>query len=107
MTARCQSNRPTLKPAFSSLDRVFLVPTADSWAVRSGSLVSAARGGLAGFQTSARNQVSALRYVVDCDFLDLTLCSPWIVLDYHCFQMFDSGDCPDRVPHCVDSSDRR
>ena len=80
MTARCQSNRPTLKPAFSSLDRVFLVPTADSWAVRSGSLVSAARGGLAGFQTSARNQVSALRYVVDCDFLDLTLCSPWIVL---------------------------
>ena len=80
MTARFNRTDPTPKPAFSSLDRVFPDPTVDSSAVRPGSRVSAARAGLAGFQISARNQASALRYVVDCDFLDLTLCSPWIVL---------------------------
>ena len=49
------------KPAFS-LDRVSLVPTADSWAVRSGPPVSAALAGSAGFQVSAPERA----------FLDLT-----------------------------------
>ena len=63
----------TPKPAFSSLDRVSLVPTADSWAGRSGSLVSAALVGSAGFQISApEERASADRYIVGCDFLDLT-----------------------------------
>ena len=66
----------TPKPAFSSLDRISLVPTADSWAVRSDSPVSAALAGSAGFQISALNPASAHRYVVVCGFLDLTLSSP-------------------------------
>ena len=60
------------KPAFSSLDRVSLVLTADSWAVRSGLAVSVALAGSAGFQVSAPNRASADRYVVGYDFLDLT-----------------------------------
>ena len=54
---------PTLKPkpAFSFLDRFSLVPAADSWAARSGSAVSAALAGSAGFQISAPNQASAYR----------------------------------------------
>ena len=49
------------KPAFS-LDRVSLVPIADSWAVRSGPPVSVALAGSAGFQVSAPERA----------FLDLT-----------------------------------
>ena len=60
------------KPVFSSLDRISLVPTVDSWAVRSGPAVSVALAGLAGFQVSAPNRASADRTVVGCDFLDLT-----------------------------------
>jgi hypothetical protein len=59
----------TPKPAFSSLDRVFLGPT--DWADRSGSAVCAVLAGSAGFQVSAPNRASADRYVVGCDFLDL------------------------------------
>jgi hypothetical protein len=59
------------KPAFSSLDRVSLVPTADSWAVRSGPAVSVALADSAGLWVSAPERASADRYVVGCDFLDL------------------------------------
>ena len=62
----------SLKPAFS-LDRVSLVPTADSWAVRSGPLVSVALADSAGLWVSApEERTCADRYVVGCDFLDLT-----------------------------------
>jgi hypothetical protein len=61
-------------PAFSSLDRVSLVPTVDSWAVRSGPPVSVALAGSVGFQVSAPKRASADRSVVGCDFLDLTFC---------------------------------
>jgi hypothetical protein len=60
------------KPASASLDRVSLVPAADSWAVRQGPAVSVALAGSAGFQVSAPSPASADRYVVGCDFLDLT-----------------------------------
>lgn len=60
------------KPAFVFLDRVSLAPTADSWAVRLGSAVSVVLAGSAGFQVSAPKPASADRYVVGCDFLDLT-----------------------------------
>jgi hypothetical protein len=60
------------KPAFAFLDRVSLAPTADSWAVRPGPAVSVVLAGSAGFQVSAPTPASADRYVVDCDFLDLT-----------------------------------
>ena len=60
------------KPAFASLDRVSLAPTADSWAVRPGPAVSVVLDGPAGFQVSAPTPASADRYVVVCDFLDLT-----------------------------------
>src|ERR1035441_7734172 len=43
------------KRTFSSLDRVSLVPAAESWAVRLGPPVSAALAGSAGFQVSAPN----------------------------------------------------
>jgi hypothetical protein len=66
----------TPKPAFF-LDRFSLVPAADSWAARPGSAVSALLAGSAGFQISAPNRASAHRYVVGCDFLDLTLSSPY------------------------------
>jgi hypothetical protein len=69
----------TPKPAFSSLDRVVLVLTAGSWAVRPGSAAFAAQAGSAGFQASVPKRVSACRWVVGCDFLDLTLSSPWTV----------------------------
>jgi hypothetical protein len=79
----------TPKPASSSLDRVSLVPTADSWAGRSGSPVFAERAGSAGFQISAPNRASAHRYVVVCGFLDLTLSSPWML--FSCWK-FDEDD---------------
>ena len=61
------------KRAFSALDRVSLVPTADSWAVRSGPAVSVALADSAGLWVSApEERASADRYVVSCDFLDLT-----------------------------------
>jgi len=61
------------KPAFSSLDRVSLVPTADFWAVRSGPAVSVALADSAGLWVSApEERASAGRYVVGYDFLDLT-----------------------------------
>ena len=60
------------KPAFAFLDRVSLAPTADSWAVRPGPAVSVVLAGSAGFQVSAPTPASADRYVVGCDFLDLT-----------------------------------
>src|ERR1017187_3114511 len=80
-TALCQSNRPEPhyftdlnppqpKPAFSALDRVSPAPTADSWAVRPGPAVFAALARSVGFQVSG--PPSAGRYVVGCDFLDLT-----------------------------------
>jgi len=62
---------PTSKPASSSLDCVFLVPTAGSWAVRLG-FAASVLAGPAGFQISAPNPGSAHRYVGVCDFLDLT-----------------------------------
>jgi hypothetical protein len=62
------------KLAFSAPDRVSLVPTADSWAVRSGPPVSVALAGSAGFQVSAPQRASADRSVVGCDFLDLPFC---------------------------------
>ena len=57
-----------------------LVPTADSSDARSGSPVSAALAGSAGFQISAPNWASAHRYVVGCGFPDLRLSSPSVVL---------------------------
>ena len=66
----------TPKPA-SSLARVSLVPTADSWTAPSGSPVSAVRAGSAGSQISAPSRASAHPYVAVCGFLDLTLFSPW------------------------------
>jgi hypothetical protein len=60
------------KPASASLDRVSLAPTADFWAVHQGPAVSVVLAGSAGFQVSAPSPVSADRYVVGCDFLDLT-----------------------------------
>jgi hypothetical protein len=71
-TALSQSTTLRPKPAFSSLDCVALVPTADSWAVRWGPAVCAVLAGSAGFQVSAPNRASADRYVVGYDFLDLT-----------------------------------
>jgi hypothetical protein len=59
--AGCNRAVLTPKPAFSSLDRVSLVPTADSWAGRSGCPVSAALVGSTGFQVSAANRASAHR----------------------------------------------
>jgi hypothetical protein len=59
------------KPASASLDRVSLVPAADSWAVRQGPAVSVALAGSAGFQVSAPSPASADRYLVACGFLDL------------------------------------
>ena len=59
-------NPPQPKPAFSSLARVSLVPTADFWAVRSGSAVSVALADSAGLWISApEERASAGRYVVD------------------------------------------
>src|SRR5450631_807431 len=80
----------TSKPAASSsLDRVSLVPTADSWAARSGSPVFSAVGaGSAGLQISAPSRASAHRYVAVWGLLDLTLSSPWIVF---CCWKFDEG----------------
>jgi len=52
------------KPSFASLDRVSLVPTAGSSAVRQGPAVSVALAGSAGFQVSAPSPASADRYVV-------------------------------------------
>ena len=69
----CTGLNPTAaKPACSSLDRVSLVPTVDSWAVRSGPPVSVALAGSVGCQVSAPKQASVERSVVGCDFLDLT-----------------------------------
>ena len=55
LSGRLYLNRTTLrpKPAFSSLDRVFLVPVAESWAVRPGHAVSVALAGSVGFQACA------------------------------------------------------
>jgi hypothetical protein len=65
------SLQPT--PAFSALDRVSLVPTVDSWAVRSGPPVSVALADSAGLWVSGpEKRASADRYVLGCDFLDLT-----------------------------------
>jgi hypothetical protein len=61
----------TPEAAFSSLDRVSLVPTEDSWAGRPGSPVSAALAGSAGFQISAPNRASDHRYVAVCGLADL------------------------------------
>jgi hypothetical protein len=59
--------------ASSALDRVSLVPTADSWAVRSGPPVSVALADSAGLPVSApEERASADRYVVGRVFLDLT-----------------------------------
>ncbi len=63
----------TPKPAFSSLERVSLVPTEDSWVGCPGSPVSAALAGSAGFQISAPNRASARRYVAVCGLADLTI----------------------------------
>ena len=65
------------KPAFSSLDHVFLAPAAEFWAVRSGSPVSAALACSAALQVSSP-RASADRYVVGCEFLDLTFCFSFI-----------------------------
>src|ERR1035437_9029716 len=65
-------NRLHPKPAFSSLHRVSLVPTAGSWAVRPGPAVSVALAGSVGFQVSSPEWASADRYVAGCTFLDLT-----------------------------------
>jgi hypothetical protein len=46
-----------------------------SWVSRSGFPVSAALAGLAGSRISAPQRASALRYVVVCGFLDLTVSS--------------------------------
>jgi hypothetical protein len=69
---RSKSTAAYIKPASSSLDRVSLAPTADSWAVRSGPAVSVALAGSAGFQVSAPDWGAADRYFVGCDFLNLT-----------------------------------
>src|ERR1035438_1269144 len=61
------------KPAFSSLDHVSLAPAAEFWAVRSGPPVSGALARSAGLQVSSP-RASANRYVVGCEFLDLTFC---------------------------------
>jgi len=72
LSGRLYLNRTTLrpKPAFSSLDRVFLVPVAESWAVRPGHAVSVALAGL--WVSAPEERASADRYVAGCDFLDLT-----------------------------------
>src|ERR1035437_3859805 len=81
-TALCKSNRPDPfhftdlnllqpKPAFSSLDRVFLAPAAEFWAVRSGPPVSAALARSAGLQVSSP-RASAGRYVLGWGLFDLT-----------------------------------
>src|ERR1035437_2647054 len=83
-TALCQSNRPDPsiftdlnplqpKPAFSALDRVFLAPAAEFWAVRSGTPVSAELARSAGLQVFAP-RASADRCAVACDILDPTFC---------------------------------
>ena len=83
-TARCESNRPepSISPVpnppqpkrvSSAVDRVFPVPTAELWAVRSGPPVSVALADSAGLPVSApEERASADRYVADYDFLDLT-----------------------------------
>jgi hypothetical protein len=83
-TARCKSNRPEPsisrvpnppqpKRVSSAVDRVFPAPTAELWAVRSGLPVSVALADSAGLPVSAPvERASVDRYVVDCDFLDLT-----------------------------------
>ena len=70
----CTGLNPTAaRPAFSSLDRVSLVPTVDSWAVRSGPAASVALADSAGLWVSApEERASADRYVVGRVFLDLT-----------------------------------
>src|SRR5450432_577669 len=84
----------TSKPAASSsLDRVSLVPTADSWAARSGSPVFSAVGaGSAGLQISAPSRASAHRYVAVWGLLDLTLSSPWIV--FYCLKFDMAASLP-------------
>lgn len=77
------------KPAFASLDCVFVVPAGDSWAVRRGFAASAVLAGSVGFQISAPDPASAHRYVAVCCFLDLTLSSPWMV--FSCCWMFRVG----------------
>jgi hypothetical protein len=62
-------NPSAARPAFSSLD---LLPTVDSWAVRSGPPVSVALAGPVGFQVSAPKRGSVARSVVAYDFLDPT-----------------------------------
>jgi hypothetical protein len=63
----------TSKLSFSSLARVSLVPTEDSWARRPCFPVSAA---LAGFQISVPKWASAHRYVAICGLADLALSFP-------------------------------
>jgi hypothetical protein len=60
------------KLAFSGLDRVSLIPTADSWAVRSERPVSVALADSAELWVSAPEQASADRYIAGYDFLELT-----------------------------------
>lgn len=59
------------KHASCSLDRAFLVPVADSWAVRSAPVASLVRADSVGSRISAPDLASANRYAVDRDF-DLT-----------------------------------
>jgi hypothetical protein len=66
-----RQDTPQAKPAFSSLDRLSVVPTAGSWAVRLSLAASAALTDSAGF-VFAPIRVSADRYVVGCGLLDLT-----------------------------------
>jgi hypothetical protein len=78
------------KPAFAFLARVSLVPTADSWAVRQGpavSVVLAGSAGSAGSQVSAPSPASADRYVVGCEFLDLTFCFSFAGLSLLCVKL--------------------
>jgi hypothetical protein len=92
-TVRCESNRPepSISPVpnppqpkhvSSAVDRVFPVPIAEPWAVRSGPPVSVALADWAGLPASAPvERASADRYVAGYDFLDLTfLISPLLVL---------------------------
>ena len=77
LSGRLDVNRTVLSPpfhrsirlqpkrAFSAVDPVFLAPTADSWAVRSGPPVSAARADSAGLSVSAQEERASA-------FLDLT-----------------------------------
>ena len=56
--------KPQPKPTFSAL--------ADLWAVRWGPAVSVALADLAGLWVSAAERASSDRYVVGCNFFDLT-----------------------------------